>query len=111
MIARKGRFQGQLRRVLLLIDALATQRYPKTIAEIHELVNNGTSQKTTERDVGILESLGLVVRTGTRPARSRDRSNGQPVVLYLLNRSRSQRIETVAAKMKELSSNAQSPVA
>ncbi len=62
-----GRACEQVRRILRLIDLIAPYRYPTPLELIHSLVTDATgirwSLRTLQRDLALLASMGLVVRS------------------------------------------------
>ncbi len=75
-------------RLLRLIDFLASQRFPKTVAELHRLMVQETGQRwhprTIRRDLEVISALGLL-----------DESEHG----FKINLQRSERLQTVALKL------------
>lgn len=61
---RAPRLQAKTVRILKLIDLLASFRFPKRLEEIHALITEAVRAdwhpRTTERDLYVIESLGLL---------------------------------------------------
>lgn len=83
--------QRQIRRVLLLVDTLAPYRYWHTIPEIADAIRDRggekVSERTINRDLRLLESLGL----------AESRGSGQPS--WRLNLRESESVQAAALKL------------
>lgn len=99
MTARK-RSQNQLRRILLMIDAMAGFAFPKTTQEILEHLEEHTGSKhgyrTVERDLWLLESMGLVSFNG-RLQEETDRGGGP--FTFKINLKPTERLQAAAMKL------------
>ena len=94
---KQARAQDKVRRILLTIDRMASFRFPKTIDQIAELME--VSRKTAERDLELLDSMGLLERidvTSTTPQRY-----GRATIAYRLRRDRSDNLQTGAILLDE----------
>lgn len=100
MKVEQNRTHNQLRRILTLIDMLAGFSFPKTAKEIKDQLNEVTGtthgQKTVERDLWLLESMGLVVLNGRRLTESK---HGLGAYTFKLNMKRTERLQTVAIQL------------
>jgi hypothetical protein len=87
------RAQEKTRRILELIDLLASFAYPKTLSEIWDHVHEQYGcRRTLLRDLTLLYEMRLVDEVGTRQTGRR----GPGVTLYALSLKRTERLQEVA---------------
>lgn len=94
VMAKEDRAQIKILRILRLIDSMAGWSYPKTVREIYDLTRDYRCERTLYRDIQLLETMGIVHQTGSRPTFAN--RFGQPAYLYQINLSRSERLQEVA---------------
>lgn len=96
VMAKEDRAQVKILRIFCLIDRMAGWSYPKSVKEIFGLTGDYYGcERTLYRDIQLLETMGIINQTGTRPTGR----FGKYAYLYQINLSRSERLQAVAIEV------------
>lgn len=91
------RAREQVRRVLTLIDLMAAQPRSKTALDLRDLLPDRVHERTIQRDLDLLESLGLVHTVG----KATHTGVRNPARLWALDLTRTERLQEAAMLLDE----------